>query len=62
MSFTITYRDPRRPEKTPVTLIAGELNAAATVDQLEKQGFVVDEVTVRQSSAGRCRRQSFDDV
>jgi hypothetical protein len=50
MSLTITYRDPRRPEKTSMTLIAGKSNAAAMINQLERRGFVVDKVTVGQYS------------
>jgi len=43
---TIVYRDPRRPQKMAITLIADQANAAATVDRLKKLGFVVDKITL----------------
>jgi hypothetical protein len=41
---TIVYRDPRRPQKMAMTLISDQEGAAATVERLEKLGFVVDKI------------------
>jgi hypothetical protein len=46
MSLTILYHDPQRPFDAGMTMIAGQAKAAATVDRLEKRGFVVDKITV----------------
>lgn len=51
MSLTILYHNPRRPDEPMMTLIAGQPNAAATVDQLEARGFVVDKITFAVSKA-----------
>jgi hypothetical protein len=55
---TIVFHDPRRPEKAAMTLTAGEVNAAATVEQLRRRGFVVDKITYADppSVPGRRRR------
>jgi|HubBroStandDraft_6_1064221.scaffolds.fasta_scaffold244290_3 hypothetical protein len=47
MSLTILYRHPDRPEEACMTMIAGQTDAAAVVDQLEKRGFVVEKITAR---------------
>jgi hypothetical protein len=41
VSLTILYRHPQRPDETGMTVVAGEVEAAARKDHLEHQGFLV---------------------
>jgi hypothetical protein len=45
VSLTILYRNPRRPGEGGMTMIAGQAEAAAMVDQLEKRGFEIVKIT-----------------
>ena len=53
MSLTILYRHRDRPDEDAMTMISAQENITATIDELERRGFVVDKVTVRsRASAG----------
>ena len=47
MSLTILYRHRDRPDEDGMTMISARENVTATIDELERRGFVVDKVTVR---------------
>jgi hypothetical protein len=44
-NLTILYHHPRRPDEGRMTLVSYRDGAAATVEQLENRGFVVDKIT-----------------
>jgi hypothetical protein len=46
MGMMILYHDPRRPGDGGMTMITGQVTAAAAIDRLEERGFVVDKLTV----------------
>jgi hypothetical protein len=50
MSVTILYRSPARPNEGSMTMLMGQENAEATIDQLEERGFVVEKITYAPSS------------
>jgi hypothetical protein len=41
VSFTILYRNPRRPDEAGMTVVADQVKAAAMRIQLELRGFQV---------------------
>jgi hypothetical protein len=45
VSLTILYRNPKRPDEAGMTMIVGQPEAGAMIDQLEKRGFIVDKIT-----------------
>jgi hypothetical protein len=50
MTLTIQYRHRDQPEEAGMTMIPAQGEVAATVDKLEKRGFVIDKITVRSSA------------
>jgi hypothetical protein len=44
-NLTILYHHPQRPDEGRMTLISDQEGGAATVERLEKRGFVVDKIT-----------------
>jgi hypothetical protein len=47
MTLTILYRHRDRPDEAGMTMILGQQEVAARVDQLERRGFIVDKITAR---------------
>jgi hypothetical protein len=45
VSLTILYRNPQRPDEGGMTMIAGQPEAAAMINQLEKRGFEIVKIT-----------------
>jgi hypothetical protein len=45
VSLTILYRNRQRPDEGRMTMITGQPEAAAMVDQLEKRGFEIVKIT-----------------
>jgi hypothetical protein len=46
MSLTILYHNPARPDDDGMTMISGQAEAAAVLDQLATRGFVIDKITL----------------
>jgi hypothetical protein len=44
-NLTIRYHHPQRPDEGGMTFVSDQDGAAATVERLEKRGFVVDKIT-----------------
>lgn len=61
VSVTILYRRPERPDETGMTMIANQADAEAIVIQLEWQGFLVEKVTVAQSTSARAAAEPLLD-
>jgi hypothetical protein len=60
MALTILYRRPDRPHDRGMTMIAGQMELTAIIDQLEKRGFVIDKITARSfASAGQRPEPEF---
>jgi hypothetical protein len=50
MSVTILYRNPARPDEACMTMISGQENAEALIENLEGRGFLVDKITFAPSA------------
>ena len=46
MSLTILYHNPARPDDDGMTMISGQVEAAAVLNRLATRGFVIDKITV----------------
>lgn len=51
MGFTITYRDPRFPGFTGLSIVAGELHARAALERLRREGYEVTRTEPRLARA-----------
>jgi hypothetical protein len=45
VSLTILYRNPQRPDEGGMTMIAGQTEATAMINHLEKRGFEIVKIT-----------------
>jgi len=58
MSLMILYRNPKRPHEAGTTMIAGQTEARAAIDRLERRGFIVDKITFAPFARGSPLRGS----
>lgn len=42
----VMYHDPRHPDEGRLIMIADQAVVVATIDRLEKSGFVVDKIAI----------------
>jgi hypothetical protein len=51
MGFTITYRDPRFPGFTGLSIVASELHARAALERLRREGYEITSTEPRLARA-----------
>jgi hypothetical protein len=49
----ILYHHPRQPDEGCMILVSDQEKGTATIDELEKRGFVIDKITFAPPAAAR---------